>query len=160
MTAVSWSIGYPPFYPGRLEPQSGFTLKTTPCQSSAAVSKVQQEPLHSFGKRGGIFDDFPEIRMDERERGRVQGISVERRGRARVEFTVHRVADDRMAQRCQMNTDLVGASGLEANLEQREVGEPLEHSIAGDRSLAAAGRANRHLHPVPRVAPDRSVYDP
>src|SRR4029453_19211109 len=58
-----------------------------------------------------------------------------------------------------MNTDLVGPPGLEMELEEGEMGEPLEHAIPGHRPFASASWPDRHLHPVPRVTADRSVHD-
>src|SRR3989442_2770118 len=65
-----------------------------------------------------------------------------------------------MTERSQMDTDLVGAARLESNLDEREIGEALEHPIAGDRPLASARRANGHLYSGRRMAPDRCVHDP
>src|SRR5262249_8653398 len=78
----------------------------------------------------------------------------ERARRARRGPAVHVAADDGMPQRRRVYADLVGAPGLQASLDRREVGEALEHAIARDRALAAAGGADRHLDPIARVAPD------
>src|SRR2546427_13161023 len=93
--------------------------------------------------------------MDEGERRGVEGVPVERNRQPRAGLAVHLVADDRMAERRQMDADLVGTPCLETNLEQRKVLKPLEHPITGDGPFAAASRANGHLHPVPRMASDR-----
>src|SRR5438445_5939484 len=158
MTAVTWPIGYAYSTPDprvtiRVSPKAG------PRRPLYGVSKMRQQPLDPFRNRRGAFDHFPESRMHEGERRRVQRVTVERNRWAWAEPTVHLVADDRVGQRRQMYPDLVGAPGLQANLEQGEVGEALEHPIAGDRPLAAAHRADRHPHPVARMASDRSVHD-
>src|SRR4030095_11374584 len=58
-----------------------------------------------------------------------------------------------------MDSYLVGASGLPADLEQGEVGEALENPIARDRALAPGRRADRHLDQIARVTPDRGGHD-
>ena len=105
------------------------------------------------------MDDFPEGWMDERECGRVERVAVELDRRACTRLSVHRVADDRVAQRCQVDANLVGASGLEARLQERVVVESLEHTIASDRTLAAAGRPYGHLDSIRGMAADRRVDD-
>src|SRR5206468_4772168 len=134
------------------------TIRVYPKNASgpplSAVAKMQQKALDPRRNRRGAFDRLPESRMDKRESGRVECIAVERDRRARTGLSIDRVADDRVPQRRQMDANLVGTPGLEANLQQREVGKALEHAIAGDRALAAAGRTDRHLHPIGRMAPD------
>ena len=81
--------------------------------------------------------------MDKGEFRGVEGIAVERNRRPRVGLTVHLVADDRMAERRQMDTDLVGTPRLEANVEQREVCKPLKHPKSGDGPLATVTCLNK-----------------
>ena len=72
--------------------------------------------------------------------------------------TVGEVADARVLQRRHVDADLVGAPGLEVDLEQR--GEPmrLERLVVGHRLTPV--RADRELVVVLRVAPDRCVDRP
>src|SRR6185503_1102551 len=132
MTAVTWLIGYQSFYPGPPESQSGFTPKSASGPPLSAVAKMQQKAFDPRRNRRSAFDHLPESRMDKRESGRVECIAVERDRRARTGLSIYRVADDRVPQRRQMDANLVGTPGLEANLQQREVGKALEHAIAGD----------------------------
>src|SRR5262245_11911814 len=151
MTAVSLSIGWISFY----IPDVIFHLGDLP--QSMTVTKMDQEPLHPSRYRRGEFDRFPESGMDEGQAGGVQGVAVEHNRRAQPGLAIHAVAHDRMAERGEMHTNLVGTPRLQMKLEQREVGEPLEHPIAGDRSLAPPGRSDSHLHAVARVAADRYI---
>lgn len=66
------------------------------------------------------------------------------------------IAQKRMAERGEMDADLVGAPGLEPHFEPRgESACCLEHAIVADGPLAAC----HHCHPlaIPGVAADRSV---
>ena len=86
--------------------------------------------------------------MEEHPRGREAGTTT----------PVPVVADDRMADRRQVDPDLVGATGLEPALAQRHVdrvGEELSDLVAGARLLAP--RAHRHPGGLTGRATDRCV---
>src|SRR5438309_11543475 len=97
--------------------------------------------------------------MNEGERRGVQRVAVETGGRPRARFSVDRIADDRMAQGREVNSDLVGPPRLQRDLEQGEFSESLEHPIAGDRPPAAPGGHDGHPDPVSRLSADGRVYD-
>src|SRR5262249_20347412 len=123
MTAVTWFIGYGTFYPGPPGSQSGFPPERARGPALTAVAQMQQKPLDSRRNRRGALDHFPESGMHEREPRGVQRVAVELHRRARARLSVNVVADDRMAQRRQVHADLVGATGLEADFQYREMGE-------------------------------------
>ena len=78
---------------------------------------------------------------------------------APVHAAVGRVADDRMADRAEVNADLVRAAGGDRDLEQRHALEVPREGDARHRAARPA-RARRHLLPVARIAPDRRVDAP
>src|SRR5262245_44381409 len=160
MTAVTWFIGVWIILPRSPRATIRDSPKTHSGPPLVGVAQMRQEALDTIGNRRDALDHFPESRMHEGERRRVQRVAVERDRRARAGLSVDVVADDGMAQRGQVYADLVGAPRLQARLERREVGEALEHAIARDRALATAGGADRHLDPIARMAPDRRVDDP
>ena len=82
--------------------------------------------------------------MDEAQAHRVQRRAPEHRIRA----AVHGVADDRMADRGEMDANLMRAAGAQRELEHGRAGEALDHPEVGDRFATAfddghapAGRA-------------------
>src|SRR6478609_11518075 len=68
---------------------------------------------------------------------------------------VGEVADARMLERAHVDADLVGATGLEVDLEEAGEAVSLERRVVGD-AVPAIGH-DGHLVVVLRVAPDRSV---
>ena len=86
----------------------------------------------------GALDRFPENGVDELQARRVQGVAVEHNRRPQARLAIHLVAHDGMADRGEVDADLVGAPGFQMQLEEGEVGESLEHAIAGDRPLPPA----------------------
>src|SRR6266566_6354989 len=70
---------------------------------------------------------------------------------------VERVAHDRVADRREVDADLVRASGQRLGFEQREVGEAPQHAIVGP-SLASADAFGPHAHAVDGVA-SNGLYD-
>ena len=68
---------------------------------------------------------------------------------------VDRVAGDRMADRVEVDADLVRPAGDEVELEQRPAREPLADAVAGHRRPAVGH--DRHPRAVLRVAPDRRL---
>src|SRR4030095_11830146 len=143
MTAVSLSIGWISFY----IPDGIFHLSDLP--QSDTVTKMDQEPLHPSRNRRGEFNRFPEIGMDELQAGGVQSVPVQLNWRSQARRAIHRVAHDWVAERGEMHTDLVSPPGLQVQFQEGEVGEALEHAIAGDGSLAPSGRCDLQLHPAP-----------
>ena len=75
-----------------------------------------------------------------------------RRARSRA---VDRVARDRVAERGEVDPDLVGPPGDEVELEERPAGEALADPVAGD----GRSTVGDHGHPLPvlRVATDRRL---
>ena len=71
---------------------------------------------------------------------------------------VDRVAGDRVADRVEVDADLVRPAGDEVELEQRPAGEPLADAVAGHRRPPVG--TTRHPRPVLRVAPDRRLDPP
>src|SRR5215470_469504 len=69
--------------------------------------------------------------------------------------TVDRIADERVLECCEVNTDLVRPAGLQSAGEQRAFGETLSHFVMCYGSLA--GRHDRHRRALDRVPPDRRV---
>ena len=67
------------------------------------------------------------------------------------------VTDERMADRRQVDPNLVGAARLQPALDEGRPGEALEHPEPRHRALALPGRHHGHAHPRARVAPDRLV---
>src|SRR5215469_1002114 len=106
---------------------------------------MRHQALDPLWNRRRTFDRFPEDRMDERERRRVEGVALDRDRRARTQLSVDRVADNRVTEGCQVHADLMRTARLKAGLQERELGEALEHAIARDRALAAPRRPDRHL---------------
>src|SRR5262245_39625334 len=120
---------------------------------------MYQESLYPSRNRRVELNRFPESGMDERQAGGVQGVAVQPNRRSQARLAIYLVAHDRMAERGEMHTDLVSPPGLQVQFQEGEVGEALEHAIAGDRSLATSGWSDRHLHAVPRVSANRRVDD-
>src|SRR5262245_52180863 len=96
----------------------------------------------------GAIDRFPETGMDELQASRMPGVAVEHNRRAQPRLAIRLVAHDVMADRGEVDADLVGAPGFQMQLQEGEVCESLEHAIACDRPLPPAGWSDRHLHPV------------
>src|SRR5215213_7422964 len=68
---------------------------------------------------------------------------------------VQRVSNNRMADEGQVDTNLVGATSFDRNLEQRHVRKSLDN--VETRYRRAPGPQNRHPLPVLGIAPDRRV---
>src|SRR5688572_2761962 len=70
---------------------------------------------------------------------------------------VQRIADDRMSDRAEVHTDLVGPARMDREVRERERRpKPLGPHNAGD-GLAAAAGLRRHSFPVRRIAADRRI---
>src|SRR2546423_2762149 len=73
-------------------------------------------------------------RMAQGELPRVQRLAIQQRFGS---TGIDRIAFDGMADRCEVDADLVRASGLEVAFEERMRAQPLAHAVARDRVLAA-----------------------
>ena len=123
---------------------------------------VHERPRRAAGaarrsaKSGGSGDSHSQAtsfdRMDEPQ---PRACSAWRGKGDRLPSAVRRIADQRMAERRQVDADLVRASGLEATGEQRRDAEALEHVVVRARGLA--GRDDRHRRALRRMAADRRV---
>src|SRR5580765_1153411 len=134
--------------------------------SSRLIAKMTQDPLNSVGKRRRKFAGLSRRRVDEGEAGGVErhpaesrheglevGISMAAPGPTGIGL----VTDERMADRRQVDANLVGAARLEPALDEGGPDEALQHPEPGHRALALPGRQDGHAHPRARVAPDRLV---
>jgi hypothetical protein len=92
--------------------------------------------------------------MHQRQRLGVQSLTSE--GDAATPPPVNRVADERMSDRSEVDTNLVRAAGFEAACEQRRVGIPRAYVEMRDRRFAAA--YDRHACAMSRVAPDGRLH--
>src|ERR1044071_5228988 len=77
-------------------------------------------------------------------------------GDTTMDPAVHRVADDRVADRAQMHADLMRAAGMNRHLTKREPRHVVRPRDPRDRA-ARMFRSRRHLLTVHRIAPDRRV---
>src|SRR4051794_27393111 len=77
------------------------------------------------------------VRMHEAETLRVQRLPVKRRQRAPRASSIHRIADERVTDRCEVHAYLVRASGFETALEERRAFEASNHGVVRDRGFAA-----------------------
>src|SRR5262245_30860675 len=98
--------------------------------------------------------------MQKSELGSMQRQAVERRRPANPSPSICLVPHHRVSERAQMDTDLVGSPGLQAQLHIRELREALEYPVASDGALARAGRADGHALAMTRIAANRRVNDP
>ena len=87
-------------------------------------------------------------------RDRVPGVRRQRRPPAPAGPAICGITDHRVAAMGEMDTNLVGASGLEAAFEQTGgVADDAAHPVVGHRRPAALGH-DRHPFAVQRAAPD------
>src|SRR5919197_5423121 len=77
------------------------------------------------------------------------------RSLARRPGAIHGVRGDGMADRVEVNADLVRPTRDEIELEERPTGKPLADPVAGDRRPAV--RHDRHARPVARVSTNRRL---
>src|ERR1700693_5906060 len=69
--------------------------------------------------------------------------------------SVFPIANDWMTEKCQLNTDLVPASGFERKFEQRFVAVSANHAIVRNGYLPTAGDAMHHQ----RLAFDETIFE-
>src|SRR5215469_4870836 len=104
----------------------------------AALSKPPDERVEIVGPLGFERELLAAHRMFEFQSGRVEHLS--RRAEFRPARTVRRIANDRMADRGHVDADLMRASGLELQLEQRSLHiarpEALADPIVSHRATA------------------------
>jgi hypothetical protein len=70
---------------------------------------------------------------------------------------IHGVPDDRKTGRFQMDTDLVGPSGLQTRLTQGNSGPLFEHANVRHRLTSGALTDDRHAQSVPTMTGDRTI---
>ena len=118
---------------------------------------ARRAPISSSGGSGAVGAD--EVAVRRRRQLEPPGVEEEPveavRPAPRGPGAVDRVARDRVADRLEMDPDLVGPAGHEVQLEQRPAGEPLADAVARHRRPAVGD--DRHPGPVLRVAPDRRL---
>src|SRR5688572_17277815 len=116
-------------------------------------------------RQGGFeLQTFPVRRVGEAQSSGVQEGALEAQhgpqvgGNAAAHAAVHRVADDRVADRAQVHADLVRAAGRDGDLQQRD---PLQVAGGGDarHGVPRAPRPRGHLLTVAWIAPD-GLVDP
>src|SRR5438876_5966652 len=99
--------------------------------------------------------------MDEPQLRRMEEISIPFAEFLReffvAAFAINIVAGDRMANRTQMNPDLVGTSGFDRHFEQRKTAELFHHPILGMRPTSFA---RSHFGPRCRMTADRQFDCP
>ena len=73
--------------------------------------------------------------------------------------SVGRVSQKRVADRGEMDPDLVGSSGLQTKLREAKIREALQNLPVGP-GLPPLPGPRRHLLPVHRVTADRGIHPP
>jgi hypothetical protein len=124
-----------------------------------------QQGNEGLGQRSAQLDPFPGARLGEAEPGGVKKIATERGKRKLADpqlrgGAIERVANDRVVKRGKVDTNLVGAPGVELNLDKRsgaDAGEhvPVRASFAGIGQ--GGGTAGGHAEAAFRVARDGQV---
>src|SRR5688572_6051462 len=134
--------------------------------STRLTAKMTQDPLNSVGKRRRKLAGLSRLRMDEGEPGgmerhaaesRYEGFEVGISMAAPGPTGIGLVTDERMADRRQVDPNLVGAARLQPALDEGGPGEALEDPEPSHRALALPRRHHGHAHPRARVAPDRLI---
>jgi hypothetical protein len=96
--------------------------------------------------------------MRESEPACVQHLARRRNSRPRpVSSSVHGVADDGMARRGKVHTNLVRSASLELDGDERRESQPLENAIASHRALSLLAAAGDAASPVPGIAHEVGV---
>src|SRR5450759_1856545 len=113
------------------------------CLQIGGVGAADVDPLTTAGVHEPEADSVPPLAFETQLLGK---------GWVR---TVGQVTDAGMTQGGEVNPDLVGAPGLEMDLDQGGRPESLDHLVVGDARFAAG--QHRELVVVVGVAPDRSV---
>src|SRR6266853_6897310 len=104
---------------------------------------MTQQALDARRHRSDEILHFLGTRVHERERGGVEREALEEERRARS-ASIDAITDHRMAERRQVNADLMRSAGLEAYVEVRELREAFHHPPACDRALPLSGGKDRH----------------
>ena len=122
------------------------------------VAEITQQVLDARRHRSGEVLHLLSTRVHERERGGVEREALEEEWRARS-ASIDAITDHRMAERRQVNADLMRSTGLEAHVEVRELREAFHHPPARDRALPLPHGKDRHALAVTGIATDRRVHD-
>lgn len=79
---------------------------------------------------------------------------------AAVNATVRRVADHGVADRAQVDADLVRPASMNGHMRERKGPAEMRGSKDSRHGLPASTRLRRHLLPIDRITPDWGVYPP
>ena len=127
------------------------------------------EGLHVVRKRRVETDHLPGARMDKAQRLGMKGLTRQELEAVLYEATIFRVdrtlaylgsivplvVEERMAYPVEMDSDLMGSSGLEAAFHYGHVAEALEDTVVRHRVLSmVAVREDLEAHAVVRVTAD------
>src|SRR5829696_4352611 len=144
-----------------VEPATNSPAPTTPpgppgrVRNARILAEGVEIPLELAGQRRLHVQAFPGERMVECETGRVEELAAQ----GRVRRAVHGVADDRQADRAEVDADLVGPPRLQVDAEKRVLAQQLEQlevrhglartvSVQGLAGGIAAVAADRRLDPA------------
>src|SRR5215813_1295825 len=127
------------------------------------VSQMRQDGLDPVGQWRRKLHALARRRMGEGQPRRVKGDTPETVDQldgnrvASLLSAISHVTDEGMAQRGQVDADLMGTPRLETALEIGEPGKTLEHAEARHGTLARAGPRHGHAHAGACIARDRRV---
>ena len=116
-------------------------------RNARILAEVVEIPLELAGQRRLDLDALSRQRVVECEARRVEELAP----KSRVRRAVHRVADDRQADRAEVDADLVGPPCLQVDAEERVLAQQLEQLEVRHR-LARAVRVQGLAGGVAAVA--------
>ena len=121
---------------------------------SDAAPELPQHRLEFLRQGAGELHRLPGAGMEESQPHRMEALALE--AGDRLFGAVHRVPQDGMADMGHVDSDLVGASGLQAAAHMGVARIPGDDFPVGDG--AASPGDNRHLFPVAGTAADGGVH--